>query len=85
MRRNTRKKAKNKKEKRLWLKHMLLNIQEIANNKLNMFYQKMLETFQMLIMITNKEMFSPLGTSMIHKAKLTLKIKLCNQEMENIQ
>ena len=46
---------------------------------------KMLVIYQMLTMITNKEMFFQQGISMIHKVKLTLRTLLCNQETENTQ
>jgi hypothetical protein len=39
----------------------------------------------MLITITNKEMLFLLDTITTHKVKLTIRIMLCNQEMENIQ
>jgi len=61
------------------------NIQETANNNPSTIYQRMLEIFQMLTMITSKEMLYQQDTTMIHKAKLTFRMLLCNQEMENTQ
>jgi hypothetical protein len=50
-----------------------------------MIYQKMLEIFQMLLMIINKGMLFQQDKSMIHNQRLSSKIILCNQEMESIQ
>jgi hypothetical protein len=45
----------------------------------------MLRTYQILMIIVNRVILFPLGTSMIHRAKLTSMITQCNQEMEDIQ
>ena len=50
-----------------------------------MIYQKMLEIFQMLLMIINKETLFQQDKSMIHNLRLNSKIMPCNQEMESIQ
>jgi hypothetical protein len=53
----------------------------LVNN--NMFYLKMLKISQMLTTITNREMLFQQDTNTILKARLTFRIMLCNQEMEN--
>jgi len=63
----------------------LMELEEfLLNKKVHMFYQKTHKIYQIRIMITNKETFFQLVTNMIHKAKLILKIKICNQ-IVNIQ
>jgi hypothetical protein len=58
---------------------------QLCSLKINMISQKMLKTSQMLLMIINKETFSPLVTTMILKAKLISKTMQCSQEMESTQ
>jgi hypothetical protein len=52
----------------------------LLKEKLNTISQKTLEISQMLTIITNKETYYRLVTNTIHKAKLTSKTTLCNQE-----
>jgi hypothetical protein len=53
----------------------------LVNN--NIIYLKMLKIFQILTTIINKETYCQLDTNTTHKVKLTFKITICNQEMEN--
>lgn len=60
--------------------HQIANTQLcLVNKKTAIIYQKMLKISQMLITITNRETFFPLVINMTHKAKLILKMLLCNQ------
>jgi len=55
---------------------------QLCSLKVNqdMIFQRMLEICQTLITTISREMFYLPDTSMTHKAKLTLKTMLCNQE-----
>jgi len=63
--------------------NQIVNIQSCLVNN-NTFYLKTLKIFQILTMITNKEMFFQLDTTMILKVKLTFRIMIWHQ-IANIQ
>jgi len=63
--------------------NQIVNIQSCLVNN-NTFYLKMLKIFQILIMITNREMFYQQDTNTILKVKLTFKIMIWHQ-IANIQ
>lgn len=76
---------RNLKVRKIQLKLNHKHIHQTINNNRSMIYQKMLEIFQMLLMIINKETLFQQDKSMIHNQRLSFKITLCNQEMGNIQ